>query len=457
MAKSFLAPVLLTSSCFCLFCGLLMFLSTAFDSSLEFIYSDLSNSVISDILTSNDDPNEVDSTILHSSDGQDKIDSSYALPPITMETSAANAPSSASPINNSDPLQSIREVRIRRPLRCSNSTHHLLPITPSDHNWAPFYFRCNDLYHRDYPLKRPWIDEGLISKELFFVHVFKAGGTTIRLNMNDLMTNGIVRNLTFLGSEFVIYGGPLNRFSKTEDGKYSQHSILDKFIDNNTITFSFVRDPIDKFLSAFYEAHYRHFNLSEFRSPLAAKYGDKSGIQIMRLWIDEMEHRMAMDQRRKHPKSSKANGNVATNDMSSRRRLASPFVNSHLFPNMRFLMEQHYRTSIPFNFIGDLKHFAVDFPQIVEPFIVDEELRRNHTKFMELMERKRVRKGDNWDHKLSKFHIERSELSDDDVQRICDLYWLDYLCLPFDIPVQCHVDNLIEKHYGVDVEYDDCY
>merc|ERR1712154_604791 len=129
----------------------------------------------------------------------------------------------------------------------------------------------------------------------------------------------------------------------------------------------------------------------------------------------------------------------------------------HLFPNMHFLMGQDRLTSIPFNFIGDLKHFAVDFPQILEPLIVDEELKRNNTKFMELIQNQREQKNQNRDDKLSKFRISRSDLSDEDMMRLCDLYWLDYLCLPFDIPDACDVNKLIEAHYGVDVTFDKCY
>merc|ERR1712194_114735 len=119
---------------------------------------------------------------------------------------------------------------------------------------------------------------------------------------------------------------------------------------------------------------------------------------------------------------------------SSRRRLKMMYINSHLFPNMRFIEDQHYQSTIPFNYIGDLKHFGEDFPQIVEPFILNEEMRRNHTKFMELIKRRRIRTGDNWDHKLDIYHIERAELSDANLENICEMYWVDYLCLPFDIP-----------------------
>ena len=270
------------------------------------------------------------------------------------------------------------------------------------------------------------------------------------------MADGVVSNLTLLGSTFVIYGGDLSEYSKTEDDKYSQHSILDEFINNDTITFAFVRDPVDRFLSAFYEAHYRELKAEDFRSGMKGRGRGKSGIETVRLWIGEILLRMDMEREVLLNRSANARGR--------RRRLpwtpivdGTPYINSHLVPNMRFLVGQHYKTSIPFNFIGDLKHFAEDFPQIIEPFILDEEMKRNHSKLMELMEHKKVRTNDNWDFELNKYHIERAELSDEDVVRICDMYWLEYMCLPFELPEPCDVNKLIEEHYGVDVEYTSCY
>ena len=299
------------------------------------------------------------------------------------------------------------------------------------------------------------MDAAIITKELLYVHVFKAGGTTIIGNvlafLNEQTFNPtILQHLTPLGPEVVIPGFDIKNYSKTPDAKYSQHSILDNFIENNTTTFSFVRDPVDKFLSGFYEVNRRVFVTKEIRiaradkglRALVERYGNKSGIEIMRSWMKEIERRTA--------------------DFIDPHQL---FMDPHLLPNMHFLMDQHYQTrSIPFNFIGNLKHFAEDFPQILHPFIRDQELRQNHSKIMDLMIQKRVRADEKsgsvhsiLDEHLTRFLVKRSQLSDDDIRRICELYWLDYMCFPFDIPVQCDLNELIEKHYGVDIEYRDCY
>ena len=482
---SCLKQVLIMSSGLCAFGGLIMLYQTMFNPAYSYIYDQFSDSLIAGMLATNETATNGPTPFSDSSDVQSISIStkSMASPSIKIPETHLMIPSltdapQAEPINDLDPFKSIREARIRRPPRCSNSTHHVLPITPSDHNWAPFYLRCNDLYNRHHPEKRPWIDEGLISKELFYVHVFKAGGSTIRINMNDLMNEGIVSNLTLLGSTFVIYGGDLNEYSKTENDKYSQHSILDDFIDNNTITFSFVRDPVDRFLSAYYETHFRRMTTDENygmkgRERMAVQRGDHKHpkLDIMRLWTQEILYRMDVEREalrklkdRRRMTDQPPTHSLRAHPATLRTREFTPFedgpnayVNSHLAPNMQFLVGQHYRTSIPFSFIGDLRYFTEDFPKIVEPFIADEELRRNHTKFMELMKDHKVRKNDNWDYKLRQFNIDRSELSDDDLMTICEMYYLDYLCLPFDLPEPCDVNKLIEKHYGVDVVYDDCY
>ena len=58
---------------------------------------------------------------------------------------------------------------------------------------------------------------------------------------------------------------------------------------------------------------------------------------------------------------------------------------------------------------------------------------------------------------LEKFIISESEFNDNDIIRICDIYWMDYICFPFDIPIQCDLKDLIKKHYYKHVEYKPCY
>ena len=55
------------------------------------------------------------------------------------------------------------------------------------------------------------------------------------------------------------------------------------------------------------------------------------------------------------------------------------------------------------------------------------------------------------------YEIEVNELSDDDIRQICELYWMDFICIPFPIPKACNLTELLLKHYGDDVVYRDCW
>ena len=35
---------------------------------------------------------------------------------------------------------------------------------------------------------------------------------------------------------------------------------------------------------------------------------------------------------------------------------------------------------------------------------------------------------------LEKFITSKNKLNDNDIKSICEIYWLDYLCFPFNIP-----------------------
>ena len=54
-------------------------------------------------------------------------------------------------------------------------------------------------------------------------------------------------------------------------------------------------------------------------------------------------------------------------------------------------------------------------------------------------------------------NVEISQFSDDDVRLVCEIYWMDYLCVPFELPPQCNLTHLVLKYYGTHVVYDDCY
>ena len=375
--------------------------------------------------------------------------------------------------------------RTTMPPKCIDSSHNLLEIEPKSHNWAPFYFRCNyKPKFRNIHQKIPWSDEAFITKELFYNHVFKAGGSTIQNALTELARNGKLKSLTKLNSNnFVISGGKIAQFStrKNKIGRYGQNTVLNNFLNDDTIIFSFVRDPVDKFLSAFYEAHIRILKDHEVTDdgiPRILEYEKLTGIEIMRAWIDAIKESIK-EQDLLYIKNKMPRKTVPMHDPTAfktrmqkipqnapntngwgnknRRKLGVNYINSHLPPSTHFLVDQDWKTNIPFTFIGDLYNYNNDFPQILKPLIIDEELKQNRTKLMKYLETQRDRSSDNKFMDLSKFSLKRSQLDKDDISSLCDIYWMDYLCFPFDIPIECDLEKMFTDHYGVELLYKDCY
>mmetsp|Transcript_36769 Transcript_36769/g.60551 ORF Transcript_36769/g.60551 Transcript_36769/m.60551 type:complete len:225 (+) Transcript_36769:3-677(+) len=56
-----------------------------------------------------------------------------------------------------------------------------------------------------------------------------------------------------------------------------------------------------------------------------------------------------------------------------------------------------------------------------------------------------------------RYSVTPDMLSDEDVRTVCDLYWMDYICLPFPVPAACNLTDLILRHYGQDVVYKECW
>ena len=173
----------------------------------------------------------------------------------------------------------------------------------------------------------------------------------------------------------------------------------------------------------------------------------------MRTWIDAILQSETMGNMRKHTIP-------ITQTWNNKRRMLDPrqqYLDSHLEPNTHGLLGQDYQNDIPFTFIGNLYNYNNDYPQILKPFLVDKELIQDRKKLMKYLARMRGRTKDNKFLNLTKFSINRSELSDNDISNLCDVYWMDYLCLPFDIPIECDLEKMYNDHYGIEFTYKDCY
>ena len=126
----------------------------------------------------------------------------------------------------------------------------------------------------------------------------------------------------------------------------------------------------------------------------------------------------------------------------------------------------------PMNFVGNVTEIKEDLFQILMAFLwngtmSEKEAReefesqylqgrdRHSSGYVDGMEQEggAKLKGD----KLQKYQLEVGDLEDDEVRRICELYWMDYICIPFPVPKACNLTELLLRHYGNDVVYKDCW
>ena len=110
----------------------------------------------------------------------------------------------------------------------------------------------------------------------------------------------------------------------------------------------------------------------------------------------------------------------------------------------------------PYDYIGNLSSdFDVTFRMILDEF--SDAVHNDQELYDQYVQRARNRENGTYGKALKENVVRREHLSDEDIQSICEIYWIDYMCLPFDIPIQCNISDLFVKHYGDDVVYTDCY
>lgn len=276
---------------------------------------------------------------------------------------------------------------------------------------------------------------------LGFIHVFKSGGTSVRDTMRRL-TQGLSR-LT-----------------------WHQYASQFRAFLSDLFVFSFVRDPIDRFLSSHFELRRRNYTI------LASS--QQTGIHSVQWLLKSIKNRLDCAL----AKDKKNNPGVDIN-------IENIYYNIHILPQMLFLTNHSNPWGfLPINYIGFTTDiFNSTFEILYElymkynpPPTMSEmsEWNKNdaYNTFKELYIQGRDRHSIDYlnnsnlmihpDAKLDpmdllQFQVESSDLTDNDISKICEIYWMDYLCLPFDIPPQCNLTKLFIKHYGDNIVYNDCW
>ena len=282
------------------------------------------------------------------------------------------------------------------PIQCNNDDNI------NDINWRKYYYRCK--LHFNNGKFNSIKNNIIISNESrpFYIHIWKAGGTTIKRGIKRLLNN---KKLINLNDSSIPY------------------------------RFTFVRDPIKKLISGFSEVNMRIINNNKETSHLnntkianiskSLFYNNNTNkndiINLFRLWLLNMS----------------TNGDFY-------------FIDNHILPNLLYL---HQKPNI--SFIGNLENISYILPNILSKYINDKSLLQEDNKLMNIYFNINNKLNDRHkrDIKYNKFNLEYNDLNDNDIKMICNIYWLDYLCLPFEFPKQCNMSYLLQNHYYKHITY----
>ena len=271
---------------------------------------------------------------------------------------------------------------------------------------------------------------------LGFIHVFKAGGTSVRDTMRRL-TQG------------------LSRLTWHEFAKQFRAYLTDLFV------FSFVRNPVDRLLSGHFELRRRNYTI------LARS--EQTGIHSVKWLLKSMKNRLdcALS------KDKKDIVDIGVEQI---------YYNIHILPQMLFLTNYSNPWGfLPINYIGwTTDIFNSTFEILYELYMKDNPApnlktwtkKDAYNTWTSIYVQGRDRHALDYlnstnlmihpDAKLDpmdllEFQVESSDLTDDDIRNICEIYWMDYMCIPFEIPPQCNLTAMFIKHYGDNIVYKDCW
>ena len=349
----------------------------------------------------------------------------------------------------------------------------------SSTNLAPYGIRCR--------FTQKWHDERVPNDEIFelwmndmfgFLHIFKAGGSTIQQILTKLTEMLIIpdpqelykkyfyRNINEENAEIkshFVNMGP-GQFKRLFEGKRGNHYVkrikhiyithnvdVNKYIMewklyrlSKLFLFSYIRDPLSRFLSGFYEMKLRwnnevitnefnFFNYTVFLEENKLHEND-TGIQNIEWILSQMK-----------------SINIQENDGKIINQ-EKYYWNVHLFPQMYFLNDIRWITH-PLDYIGFIQNAKKSFLLILDQYIKD----FNASILDDQWHVLRNRHSNEYYHShFKRYDINTTQLRDEQIRKICELYWMDYICLPFDIPKQCDLKYLFDTFYGEDkyVVYD---
>ena len=210
--------------------------------------------------------------------------------------------------------------------------------------------------------------------------------------------------------------------------KDNDYKTLYKYMANNNFTlFTVIKDdPIDRFLSGFFElCKQNKYNFDH----------TKSSIQNMR----QLLHRV-------HTNYNRYNLNIY-----------QKYYDTHLLPQISFLFDYHWNY-FPFDYIGFLNNSHKNpslFSNHSAIQILNEYSPKSLKNFIKILKNRNSSYSQKYNR--SRYIVNKTSLSPHDYQILCELYWMDYLCFPIKIPKMCSIKTLFKKHYYKDMIYNECF
>ena len=255
-----------------------------------------------------------------------------------------------------------------------------ITFLPIFDNRAELLQSCSINFYYDF--LKPSYRQPYLTRKICYTHVHKCGGTSIMNLFKYLHSNHYIDSLY--------------RPKDVEEWAFDLHSQRNH---EDIILFTYIRDPIDRFISGFYEMKRRNGEIGDRNEDGGNKTEDLMEIRSL------LENMMELKNENKFVW----------------------MIDKHLWPQLLFLIDK-YGNVLDFNYIGLSENINVTLPRILHQYEnVDVDIVKDYLGTT-IHHNSRSRMYDE-EYAAYKHYVGSTDLSQIDKQIIRELYWLDYQCL----------------------------